>query len=346
MTQPFVAIIAPAGDGHLPPVCAELRKRGVPVLRFHLADFPQKAMLTARCYPQHTWESVLVYEGQSYPLSALTGIWNRRRAPNKASPLVPDYARQFVQDEARHALDGVWKSLDQVCWVNHPDANRAADSKPYQLHIARQCGLSIPASLITNDPDELRRFFAECDGQVIYKALNRNLFRTPDGLRYLFTSQVCAEDLEQAPMRDGIRATAHLFQRLIPKRLELRILIVGATIFAAEIYSQQTKHGQIDFRKSYDDLRYGVHTLPGTLQKQLLQLMRLLHLEYAAIDMILQPDGTYVFLEANCSGQYGWIEDETHLPISKTLVDLLLHEAPRVTDELGKVPEETVYRGD
>jgi len=44
---------------------------------------------------------------------------------------------------------------------------------------------------------------------------------------------------------------------------------------------------------------------------------------FAAIDMILTPDGHYVFLELNPNGQWEWIENATHLPICSTLVDVL-----------------------
>jgi len=40
--------------------------------------------------------------------------------------------------------------------------------------------------------------------------------------------------------------------------------------------------------------------------------------------MILTPDGRYVFIEINPSGQYGWIEQETGLPISSAICDFLM----------------------
>jgi glutathione synthase/RimK-type ligase-like ATP-grasp enzyme len=47
-------------------------------------------------------------------------------------------------------------------------------------------------------------------------------------------------------------------------------------------------------------------------------------LSYGAIDMILTPDGRYVFLEINPNGQYYWIEQMTGLPISDAVCDLLI----------------------
>ena len=49
-----------------------------------------------------------------------------------------------------------------------------------------------------------------------------------------------------------------------------------------------------------------------------------MNLVYSAIDMILTPQGDYVFLEANPSGQYEWIEKITGLEITKSIVEHLI----------------------
>ena len=51
--------------------------------------------------------------------------------------------------------------------------------------------------------------------------------------------------------------------------------------------------------------------------------MERLGLNYGAIDMIVTPDGRYVFLEVNPQGQCQWIEEVTGLPINEALCDLL-----------------------
>ena len=55
-----------------------------------------------------------------------------------------------------------------------------------------------------------------------------------------------------------------------------------------------------------------------------IQLVEQLGLCYGAIDMVVTPDGRYVFLEINPNGQYLWIEEETGLPISDAICDLLM----------------------
>jgi glutathione synthase/RimK-type ligase-like ATP-grasp enzyme len=94
-------------------------------------------------------------------------------------------------------------------------------------------------------------------------------------------------------------------------------------VFPAEIYSQHSEQAAVDWRAAYQDLRYGVHQLPEEIRKKCLELMQKLGLIFATIDMVLTPDGRYVFLELNPNGQWEWIENATSLPICSTLVDML-----------------------
>ena len=58
-------------------------------------------------------------------------------------------------------------------------------------------------------------------------------------------------------------------------------------------------------------------------------LVRRLGLHYGTIDMVLTPDGRYVFLEINPNGQYLWIEKQSGLPITEAVCDLLARESQR-----------------
>ena len=55
-----------------------------------------------------------------------------------------------------------------------------------------------------------------------------------------------------------------------------------------------------------------------------IELTRKLNLNYSAIDMILDENNDYVFLEINPNGQWAWIENKLQFPISKKIVDLLV----------------------
>jgi glutathione synthase/RimK-type ligase-like ATP-grasp enzyme len=116
-----------------------------------------------------------------------------------------------------------------------------------------------------------------------------------------------------------------IFQAYVPKRFELRVTVIGNQVFAAEIHSQLTNHTRYDWRR-YDLSRtpHLRHELPPEIQDKCVRLVEQLELSYGAIDMVLTPEGRYVFLEINPNGQYLWIEEQTGLPISAALCDLLM----------------------
>ena len=115
-------------------------------------------------------------------------------------------------------------------------------------------------------------------------------------------------------------------QEYVPKKLELRVTIVGEKIFTCAIYSQGSEKTKIDWRH-YDSekVKHEIFKLPKEIEHKILLFMKEAGLKFGAIDMILTPKDEFVFLEVNPSGQFGWIEDLTGMPISKSIAELLIN---------------------
>lgn len=58
--------------------------------------------------------------------------------------------------------------------------------------------------------------------------------------------------------------------------------------------------------------------------KNLLRFMSSIDLRYGAIDLIETPNGEFVFLEVNPSGQWGWITTLAHLPVAEAVAKMLI----------------------
>jgi glutathione synthase/RimK-type ligase-like ATP-grasp enzyme len=107
--------------------------------------------------------------------------------------------------------------------------------------------------------------------------------------------------------------------------------VVGERVFAAEIDSQRANHTRHDWRH-HDTAHtpHRVHDLPAKWRVACVRMVAELGLLFGAIDMILTPDGRYVFLELNPNGEYLWIEHLTGLAISDAVCELLVsREAAR-----------------
>ena len=318
-----VLVLTQELDPHADLVIQELHRRNTQVIRFNTADFPQRAGLVAH-QQQGEWNGMLVLDSHHLHFQEITSIWYRRPTPFETDPTLSPSAQQFAQAEARMAIGGILRSLS-CRWINHPEKMVSADYKPYQLKVAHECGLETPATLLTNVPQAVSQFFTQHPKGIIYKTLSGALVFSESGDPLsIYTSRVSVHDVNQ---EESIRQTACLFQEEVPKKLKLRITIIGEKVFAAEIYSQDSARSSIDFRQSYADLRYGIHTLPQTVQESCLALIKHLGLSFATIDMVLTLDDRYVFLEVNPSGQWAWIQQATGLPLCETLIDLLIDNA-------------------
>lgn len=252
-------------------------------------------------------------------LDDVTAIWWHHPAPFGLPPELQDPVhREFARQEATTAFRGLWQS-SQAFWVNNVAQEEAASHKPWQLYLAQQFGLTIPETLITNSPAEARQFWRQYPGEIIYKAFRASYDAWRETRLLQPQEEALAETIRLAPV---------IFQRYVPARYDLRILLVGEQVFAAAAAIQQGEY-LVDVRMNRN-MPYFPHTLPADIIQKLLALRQHLRLEYGAIDMRLTPDGDYVFLEINPNGEYLYVEQATDLPISMALAEHLHRGRPTV----------------
>jgi glutathione synthase/RimK-type ligase-like ATP-grasp enzyme len=177
---------------------------------------------------------------------------------------------------ARLALMALMK-IGDFFWINHPERERLADSKPAQLYAARKFGLEIAPTIITNNPDEVRSFLAHTKGAVVYKGLTQPLNMEPG--KALFTRQLTEKEIANL---DLISVTPGIFQAHIEKAYEVRATVVGSRIFAAKIDSQSAFATRTDWRRAPFEVQYEAISLPPEIETGIHDLMRHFDLVYGA----------------------------------------------------------------
>jgi hypothetical protein len=137
----------------------------------------------------------------------------------------------------------------------------------------------------------------------------------------IYTHRLTLEDAEQL---DSVRHGPTFLQALVKKTRDIRVTVIGDEIFAVGIDSMAVEAGHIDFRQAeVMDLPHQVMTLPGTVERACLAIVKQLGLHFGAIDLLETPDGDYVFLENNPNGQWYWIEMIAGQPMARAMADLL-----------------------
>jgi glutathione synthase/RimK-type ligase-like ATP-grasp enzyme len=112
-----------------------------------------------------------------------------------------------------------------------------------------------------------------------------------------------------------------IFQPYVDKAAELRCVVFGERIFCGKINSQANETTRTDWRAG--DCEHEVFSLPDHVEASIHRLMDSFGINFASMDMILTPEGEFVFLEANPNGQWLWIEQELGLPLVASMADLL-----------------------
>lgn len=293
-------------------VISELNRRHVPVARFNPGDIGADLTVSARfgsCPAPVAGQ--LRTPSRTVDLSRIRSVYWRRPVWPAFDHLGADDAR-FAAAQVRYGLGGTLYALDGPLWVNHPLRNNAADHKPAQLAVAQRLGLTVPPTLVTNDPDEARSFIA-AHHRAIFKTLRWTPYRR-DGVPVTGW----ADPVTAAEIDESVRTAPHLFQAVVDKVADLRVLVVGRAVFAVRIVS-----GMLDWRRDYSALTYAVVGLPGRMEKALLAYLAHFGLRSGSFDQAVGRDGGLWWLELNPNGQWGWLEEATGLAMSAAFTELL-----------------------
>ncbi|MCW2882470.1 MAG: hypothetical protein JWQ95_6570 [Sphaerisporangium sp.] len=317
----MILILSERLDDTVHMVLPKLRRRNVPVTWWDSGDFPARSRLTAAFsggehrLTLHTGDGTL-------DLSTVTAVWRRRPTPSTASADVSEPThRVHVDWQAQFLLDGAWDLIPARWLPSRREPERQAHNKIIHMAHAASLGFSVPETVFTNDPAELVPAYERAGGRLIAKQINSDSFTVDGADHRTYTTVLTRRHLTS---RHLLQHEPVILQPYVPKAVELRVIVVADMVFAAEIDSQASRTAREDWRHYDDDrVRYAAHRLPGDVESRCVELVASFGLTYGAIDLILTPEGDYVFLEINPNGAWGFVEERTGLPISDAIAGWL-----------------------
>ncbi len=324
MLSGIVLIITGEKECSVPQVIAHLQSIGQPYFRLDTDSFfDRRTRLALSLHSDVVTGSIQCSTGE-IDLSLIKSVWCRRPKNVCAAWMEGVMERQFVEDEVSSSLWSLYTSLGMVFWMNHPLRARylLEHNKLLQMKIAASAGLTVPDTIITNDAHRLIRFCEDHGGGIAVKAVRSRIFQEEGGAVGIYTNKISTGYLKKHIA--DITLAPVMAQEYVKKEIELRITVVGHSIFTCAIHSQDSARTKDDWRRyDFSRVKHEPCELPSTTKNQLLAFMKKCGLTFGAIDMILTPAGEYVFLEVNPSGQFGWIENLTGLPISESIAKTL-----------------------
>ncbi len=311
---PEILLLSNKEDISLDYVSAELNRHPYPFFRLNCED-----LTTINCSFHLLEKEFVLVKGESEIVlgSALRSVIFRRPGQPYISPVSGFDEKQienYVSDQWSVFINGL-RCFDDVKWINSPEADRFCENKILQLVYAQELGFAIPDTLISSDRNCIENFFAKQHSEVVVKALCSPLLELETGDFFIFSNAV--DTLE--PFSDEeFRTTPSIFQQLIKDKIDVRVTVCGKTVFAVEIRASIGKTLPMDWRTSDQDLQYVPIELPLALQKKCVSLTKKFGLTFGAIDFVRVGE-TFLFLEINPAGEWGWLQRRANLPIAEAI---------------------------
>lgn len=269
--------------------------------------------------------------GKKINIDDILSVWYRRPLEPEEIPFhVDEQIDKHNKTESKTFFVYLMYYLSNFYSIGNHRYDKYASSKLVQLRLASELGMKIPYTCFGNTKEgvvQLAKLFPE----VILKPLRSyNLWYTADKVYSLYATKVCSNKIVNVP-EEAFSQTVSFCENYISKQYEVRVTIIGPYVFACKLDSQAQEDdtGKIDWRQGYDfNLKHEMIQLPDEVELFCRKYLRHLSLNFGCFDFIVTPEDEYVFLECNPNGQWGWIEDECHVPMSEAIVDCLLHQLP------------------
>lgn len=292
------------GDFHAAVIGHALRARGNRVMEWRGNDVPVASSSTLS-FSEGRLRAVLHTRTGNICSDDVDVVWHRRRRILSAPSYVDPLDEEFSTEELRMSERSHPEAFPNAFWVNPHSSSLLCESKARQLRHAQDVGLYIPRTIISNDPDDIRRFLSG-DQACIYKPLGGHIWDEEGVVRKTYTAAVTTEDL---PSDRILRATPGIFQEKIAKSYEVRAQFFGTSCFAIRIESSQLQRGDMDWRLDQRSIeRCEPAHMPEEVKRACIALMAELRIVSGGFDFIVTPDGEWCFMEVNEAGQFLFIE--------------------------------------
>ncbi|USJ00058.1 hypothetical protein MUG10_19115 [Xanthomonas prunicola] len=301
-----VLILSEVLDYHGIAVKWGLEGLNVPVVWWERSMFPYKQEVTSGFGDSNKIEADSLDLNRAYK-----SIWNRRGGRPIIDPKLHSTDKIAAKNESDFLLEGLCSVLEanypETLVINSFSMARRANSKIFQINVAQRAGFKIPETLISNSPAAIKDFSLSHPRGMIAKMHFPFAWRDVNGV-LLITGTSLIIDINK--FKDSeLRSCPMIYQEKLEIDWELRVIVFGNTAFAiAQRIVEDFKEGFCDIRYAKTEKR--VYVVPSGLLELCKKYMMLSSLSYAAFDVALMNDGSFVFIEANESGQFLYLERE------------------------------------
>jgi len=226
---------------------------------------------------------------------------------------------QYFIDEFSALKNYVFNSVYEHCKINlgKPLFNL---NRLIVMDIAEKHGLKTPDYEVIHNGKQLLKAKTELGGAVT-KAISNGIYDDIDNHRFYTYTELLEEDFYRDNQKNVFFPS--LITGLVKKKIEIRTFYIEGHFFSMAVYSQSNEKTKVDFRK-YANNRFEPYKLPDEIEEKLKKIFEDLKLNCGSVDLIVDKDGEYIFLEINPVGQYSMTSDPCNYNLDKIITNYLV----------------------
>ena len=322
----MILLVTSAEDLTTDYLIKRLEERELPFFRFNteatVSGFEVSLSLTS----ESTHFSITdLIRGVELKSTDVSGAYFRRPGQPRAAS-ADETERMFNRRELEETLRSIWRMIPESNWLNHPERIWLANNKVKQLILAGEVGFRIPDTLVSSHAQKVSEFVGRHRNDAISKPVKHGFFYSDNAANLIFTDVITAEEIAQ--LESCSQIVPAIVQPRLEKKVDLRITLVGESVFPVAIYSQEHVETSTDWR-TWDlsegiGLKHESFDLPKDISDRCLALNKKLGLNFSCIDMVLTTSDEFIFLELNPNGQWAWIESLVGFEIRDAIIDQLM----------------------
>lgn len=275
---------------------------------------------------------VLEIKGQRLDLNDISVVWYRRNGLHFNNVKIETTTKVEPRSLKIHSIyeKNIIKEFIELSLSKKKILGRSIHQKNlnklYVLEAAAAVGLKIPESAIVSQ----KKLIPE--PPLITKAIGEVYstdFNTLGVKKRLITYTVDLNDTARQLIAEKFFPS--LFQRKIDKQYEIRVFHIDGVNYAMALFSQKNLQTKVDFRRyDYENPNRTIpFSLPHEINIKINTLMVKLGLDTGSIDMLVDKDGHFYFLEINPNGQFGMVSVPCNYYLEKIVADSLINKNKR-----------------
>lgn len=242
--------------------------------------------------------------GSSFLLSDIKAFWYRRGFFKIVNITLSEFSefKRLQNEEINKIMEFILYRLSTLN-VSINSALNSDVNKLIVLEEAKKVGLQVPKEFIVSNESGFRDTLRKHpDKKFITKTISGDsIYNFEDFLLFNYSKMI-----------DNVNSKnffPSLVQEYIEKKYELRIFYLDKKFYSMAIFSQNDEQTKIDFRR-YNKIkpnRTVPFLLPQHIEKKLISLLKKIDLNCGSIDMIVNQNLEFIFLEVNPVGQFGMV---------------------------------------